>query len=68
MRIRMFACVTVLGALLPSAGYAANTVSDKASNITPADTRAPIAPPLPASIAGNASPSSSHPQQIRQHI
>lgn len=57
MRIRMFACVTLLGALLPTAGYTANPVSDKASNITPADTRTPIAPELPPPpVADNASP------------
>jgi hypothetical protein len=57
MHIRMFACVTLLGALLPSAGYTANPVSDKASNITPADTRAPIAPELPPPpVPDNASP------------
>jgi hypothetical protein len=44
MRIRMFACITLLGA-------------DKASNIAPADTRAPIAPELPPPpVADNASP------------
>jgi hypothetical protein len=47
MRIRMFACITLLSALLPTAGYSANPVSDKASRITPADTRAAIAPESP---------------------
>jgi len=57
MRIRMFACITLLGAWLPAAGYTANPVSDKASNIAPADTRAPIAPELPPPpVADNASP------------
>jgi hypothetical protein len=69
MHIRMFACVTLLGALLPTAGHTANPVSDKASNITPADTRAAIAPELPPPpVAGDAPPRSSHPQSIRQHI
>jgi hypothetical protein len=57
MRIRMFACITLLGALLPTAGYPANPVSDKASNIAPADTRATIAPELPPPpVPDNASP------------